>query len=202
MATPQYGIYKDTTALIEYGFGLYNDTPVFEAASFSVKMPVIQSVQNMDDPAEIDILAASDITLYLPDTFQTEDVEKRIFLPERLYAPVGEGEKVGYLMLLYEGTPIANVELLAGESVISLMPPRQEALGVIDLADETKADEMSGGGLKRVLIIIAITAGGIGVLAAGSYITSRFLRRRNLFKRQSLYTRGLSNGFFRNFRHK
>jgi len=206
MKTPQFGIYTDTTALIEYGFSLYADTVIFDGASFSAKIPVIQSISDTENPLEIDVRATGDVLRYLPETFNVTLIEQRLVLPAQLYAPVSQGDRIGKLELLYNGEVFGEVDLRAGDSV-ALLPAVETSItetetnGAKDVEDEPAPESP-----LSVYAIIAIAAAGFILLmaaAAAIFTFVRAARRKKRARQQYLNLRSMKRELYNyHLRHK
>ena len=110
--------YTDTAALINYGFAQYFNTNVFDKTSFSVKKPVVVAFSDAGlSEREIEVRAASGLTLYLPAAFDISAIARQVILPERIYAPVYENDVVGHLILIYNGAFLSDIDLVASQSV-------------------------------------------------------------------------------------
>ncbi|MDR1689449.1 MAG: D-alanyl-D-alanine carboxypeptidase [Clostridiales bacterium] len=113
MKTPKNGIYTDTRSLINYGFEKYKETDIFNADSYTAKLPVMQNSSDTENITEIEVKPQRSVSLFLPDSFNVSDVEQTPILPKKLFAPVTEGEKVGHMMLMYNGVFLADIDLLS-----------------------------------------------------------------------------------------
>lgn len=202
MKTAKNEIYTDTTALLNYGFNQYTDTAVFDKASFAKKIPVFQGSGDSADSAEIEVIASRDVKMYLPEAFDKKEVEQKVILPEKIFAPVLKGETVGHLMLMYQGMFLADVDLVAGSGVEYL--PQASPAPAKDGNAEPKAANLEPVNEEPVIfgnttITIAVITSILIILCIILRIALAVSRRRKLYRRRNMY---LKSGLSKRYRYK
>jgi len=164
--------YEDTQTLFEYGFGMYKDMSIFNAAEFREKINIIESKENETiDLGIVNIYAKDSVTLHLPSSISFSDIKKELDMPYQLEPPVQKDQKVGSLKLVYMGNELATVDLFAEESFV---PVAVEAA-------ESRALNSSDGMNVIVKLVLAI----IGVLFA-AFVIYIFAERRRRKKRREM----------------
>lgn len=171
------GLYTDTHALLDYGFERFKKVDFFD--SYSTYLPVTQISRNVPaasskkqgflwwggnaSPEEeteteeeitlglVPVKSEKSLSALLPDVVTKENVEQRVELPDKLAAPVKEGDTVGKISLLYQDILLGETDILAQETIAM-----QE--------DDEPVKEESGSGLTKLLLNIgkiAITLAAI-----------------------------------------
>jgi D-alanyl-D-alanine carboxypeptidase (penicillin-binding protein 5/6) len=154
-------VYLDAISLLEYGFDNYKSVQAVWAGSSqgelrvkngSVKTAAVQTGANawVTIPADVS-----------PSLLTTEAQ-----LPERILAPVTEGQTVGKLRILLDGEELGAVDLLSVETV-----PEGGPLSRIGITDKTAA-------LIRNAVFAVL---GLSLLLLFAYVT---LKRRQIKRRR------------------
>lgn len=101
--------WNDHQALYEYGFSLYTKVDFDESnREFSVKLS--------GGTKDYLIAKAENVSLTVPAK-RINDIEKNIYLPTFVFAPVKEGETVGKITYTLDGNEIAKLEIKISETV-------------------------------------------------------------------------------------
>lgn len=196
MKTPKNGIYTDTTALLNYGFEQYADADVFVKSEFSESISVIQNAKNPENIVEIEVIPDRDVKLYLPTAFIKEDVEQKVILPEKIFAPVKEGDRLGHLMLSYQGAFLADVDLLAGISVELI--PVEEIVSEVKPAKKTPPSE-NAVVFHNSTVMIAVISGVVIAICIVIRVIFSVSKRRREYRRRSLF---LKSSLSKRYRYK
>lgn len=108
--------WADHKALYEYGFSLYTKVTLDERnTAFKVRL----------SGGEQDFLTASAdeaVSVYVPAS-RINDIEKTVYLPTFVFAPVKVGDTVGRITYTLDGTELAKIELRALETVSEKYQP-------------------------------------------------------------------------------
>lgn len=104
--------WKDHTALLDYGFSLYEARMLCDIGSFSYVMPLSGGI---DD--HIILENAQRIIVILPRN--TEEIECVVELPRFCLAPIRAGEEIGRLVYYLNGEKIAESAIIAKTSAES-----------------------------------------------------------------------------------
>ena len=112
LAAPDYKArFADAVSLLNYGFGacrLYRDEAMPQLPSLAVTGGVER---------EVPLAYAGEFTYLGLHGEDFSGVEKELSLPESIPAPVEQGTPVGVLKYTLNGTPLGEVQILAGGSV-------------------------------------------------------------------------------------
>ena len=102
--------WRDHTALLDYGFSLFESRTLCEKDDFRYIQPVIGGAE------EYVLLSISDdVKVTVPKA--CGDVEQTIELPRFSYATIKKGDVIGYLVYTADGVEIARVPIFAQYSV-------------------------------------------------------------------------------------
>ncbi len=121
--------YTDTTALLESGFKAFSQKDVLDINDISEKREVFYKIdekneKNKDEKDEEEILVGgitvipqSNLSILLPNNLTKANIEKKIVLPDKIYAPVEEEQVLGYVELSYKSSILSRINLVATEAV-------------------------------------------------------------------------------------
>ncbi|MDY5611865.1 D-alanyl-D-alanine carboxypeptidase family protein [Dysosmobacter sp.] len=104
--------FSETTRMFNYGFDNFTYKTIVEEKEIIQEVPV--SLSKMD---HVTVHPARDIEVLLPKVLDAEDLERTITLEEPVEAPVEKGQKLGTMVLSYDGVTYASVDLLASFDV-------------------------------------------------------------------------------------
>ena len=183
-------MYTDTRILMDYGFGQFAAREVFLAQDFQHYLDLVQrSSEGVLVIGEIGISAATDVSLSLPVSFDTNSITMNVQLPDRIMAPVAEGFVVGRVLLEHQGNVLAEVALLTAHAGYRLSESDLVALfpgGGAAYYTYYGADGTSGDSLSAANFILNVSLVTIGVLVF-AFVMLRFLQ----FSRRSRRRRSL-----------
>ncbi|ADL08026.1 D-alanyl-D-alanine carboxypeptidase family protein [Thermosediminibacter oceani] len=103
--------FEDTKKLLDYGFGRYSSVQVAKKNSVLKRLPVEKGVKK-----EVDVVASDDLSI-LVEKGKEGAIKTRLELPDKIYAPVVRGQKVGKLIAEQDGKIIGEVELTVSEEI-------------------------------------------------------------------------------------
>lgn len=101
--------FEDAKTLLNHGFATYTLCPLSPAQALPpipVTLGERQTVQPLAEEGKI-----------LLEKSQATDLEQSLDLPERLEAPVRQGDRLGTLTVKRQGETVAEVPILAAETV-------------------------------------------------------------------------------------
>ena len=104
--------FSETTRMFNYGFDNFTYKTIVEEKEVIQEVPV--SLSKMD---HVTVHPAKDIEVLLPKVLDAGDLERTITLQEPVEAPVEKGQKLGTMVLSYDGVTYASVDLLASFDV-------------------------------------------------------------------------------------
>lgn len=107
--------YKDSTALLDYGFSVYNErATIFRASDYSTTANVVQTYKDKTyELGTVAIGAASDVDMALPKFMSSDKITVKANIDENLTAPVGINDIVGTIDIYYEDTFLDSVDAIA-----------------------------------------------------------------------------------------
>lgn len=107
--------YKDSTALLDYGFSVYNNAQtVFNAESYSTTANVVQNYKDKTyQLGTVAIGAARSVEMALPKFISQDSVTVKTNIDENLTAPVNINDIVGTIEVYYGETLLDSVEAIA-----------------------------------------------------------------------------------------
>lgn len=187
------GIYNDTKALMDFGFGQFTRHTAFSAHDFTRTVDLVQrSAEGVLIIGNIDVYAENDVVLSLPNDFNVQNITTEVFLPNRVAAPVARDFVVGRVSLMYEGDVLAEIPLLAAQNGPQLNVQELSALfpcmatGFIDYFANDYYDNLP---ITNLIVNVSIAAAG--TLVFGLMIL-RFLRfssarRKRVIRRHQRY---------------
>ncbi len=107
--------YKDSTALLEYGFSLYNgNQTIFNADDFSTTAKVIQTYKDKTyELGTVSIGASMNVEMALPNFITPDSFRVEPNIDESLNAPVNNNDIVGSINIYYGDTLLSTVDAIA-----------------------------------------------------------------------------------------
>jgi D-alanyl-D-alanine carboxypeptidase (penicillin-binding protein 5/6) len=103
--------FEDTIKLLDYGFGHYDSIVIAKKGSVQRTIPVEKGVLK-----EVNIVAASDLSI-LTEKGKEQGISTRVNLPDKLFAPLEKGQKVGILIAEQDGRTVGQTDLVVSEDV-------------------------------------------------------------------------------------
>ena len=103
--------FEDTTKLLDYGFGNYNSLKIVERGSVCKKIPVEKG-----SVKQVDIIASDDLSILTQKGIK-QNITQKVELPDKLYAPIGENQKIGKLIVVENGKTIGQVDLIVSHEI-------------------------------------------------------------------------------------
>jgi D-alanyl-D-alanine carboxypeptidase (penicillin-binding protein 5/6) len=103
---------QESTRLIQWGFGAWNDKPLFQAGA-----KVGSAKVQLGSSAEVPLIAPRNLAVTVPAGLSTGSIQTRIRYNGPLIAPIKKGEEVAQLVVSTGDTPPQIVPLVAGEDV-------------------------------------------------------------------------------------
>lgn len=97
--------YGDTIALFDYGFNMYSE--IAHAGKPSGQVHVING-----ERTSVDVIPKKTVGFTVPMEFSSY-LEKRVYLPEYVKAPVNKGDKLGQVIITYMGREVSRTDLVA-----------------------------------------------------------------------------------------
>ena len=104
--------FSETTRMFNYGFDNFTYKTIVEEKEVIQEVSV--SLSKMD---HVTVHPARDIEVLLPKVLDAGDLERAITLQEPVEAPVEKGQKLGTMVLSYDGVTYASMDLLASFDV-------------------------------------------------------------------------------------
>jgi D-alanyl-D-alanine carboxypeptidase (penicillin-binding protein 5/6) len=171
MRAEGYGAYLDAISLFEYGFDNYKTHMAIEEGAPQGELRVKRgAVKN------VAIATKSEVWVTMPAAAAPSLLTTELRTPERVDAPVTEGQVVGTLHVLLDGEELGAVELTALESV-----PKGGPLSLFGVTDKT-----AGSISKALLSALAICASLLLAYVWFNRRQDRLRRRRREERRARL----------------
>lgn len=137
----------ETAVLMDWAFSAYTVAPALDTTQPITELPIAYSTQT----DTVMIYPASDMQTLLPREGGADLTEKTFHVPERLTAPIEQGDVVGTVTLTIEGQHIGTVDLLAGSTV-----ERNQVLYTL-----SRVGEFFSSTYFKVVVILTMIAAGI-----------------------------------------
>ena len=111
--------FVDTTALLDYGFGLqYAPVRIFDAAAHVPTVPVFETIDGRrTETGRVPLQAAEDVYFDLPQGFDTGHLRYEFSLPQGLAPPVEAGTVQGSVSIYVQNYRVGSALLRAGAYV-------------------------------------------------------------------------------------
>lgn len=103
----------ETGLLMDWVFDTYTIAPALDVTSPLTELPVVYSTE----ADSVMLYPADNMMTLLPRQGGAALTETTFTVPDRLTAPIKQGEVVGYVTLSIEGQVIGSVDLLAGSTI-------------------------------------------------------------------------------------
>lgn len=170
-------IYSDTKALLEYGFSMYSEKNIFYPGAIEKNVSVIQKYKDKTiDLGVINLRTAEAVTKALPDFIDEANIEQEISIPEMVDGPVKSGDTIGSILLKYNESTLAKVDILSSSDI--------ELIPLEELEEQERREQIYNKIIFSLKIIGIISAALIVILIALLTISSK-IRRNRAKKRRS-----------------
>ena len=103
--------YDDTRKLLDYGFANYQAIPVAKAGQVVGDLEISRG-----EYETVSVAPKADLTVVIGKS-ESPEVETELVFPERVVAPIAEGQLVGKLRVTKDGREIGSVDLIALQEV-------------------------------------------------------------------------------------
>jgi D-alanyl-D-alanine carboxypeptidase (penicillin-binding protein 5/6) len=103
---------QESTRLIQWGFGAWNDKPLFQAGA-----KVGSAKVQLGSSSEVPLMAPRNLAVTVPAGLSSGSIQTRIRYNGPLVAPIKKGQEVAQLVVTTGDTPPQIVPLVAGEDV-------------------------------------------------------------------------------------
>jgi len=104
--------FSETTRMFNYGFDNFTYKTILDSQEIIQEVPV--TLSKMD---HVTVHPAESIEVLIPKVLEAENLERTITLEEPVEAPVTKDQKLGTMVLSFDGTVYATVDLLASYDV-------------------------------------------------------------------------------------
>ena len=103
--------FTDTIKLMDYGFGHYDSVMIVKKDSIHKCVPVEKGMTS-----EVNIVAASDVSI-LSKKGEDNNITTKVEIPDKLFAPLKKGEKVGTLVVESDNELKGKIDLIVSQDV-------------------------------------------------------------------------------------
>jgi len=104
--------FEDTVKLLDYGFGHYDSIKVVEKGMVQKTIPVEKGHIN-----EVNVIVNEDVSILI-EKGKEGQIDTKIDVPERLFAPLSKNQTVGKLTVEHNGKAIKQIDLVISEDVM------------------------------------------------------------------------------------
>ncbi len=114
------GIYRDAQALFDFGWTAFRPERLVPQGTIAGTVAVQDGAEDIVDVVSgqsLTLLTATDEASGLPSAIKPSELERRVFLPARLEAPLAAGARVGELQLIERGRVLGAVDLVVNHPV-------------------------------------------------------------------------------------
>jgi len=111
--------FEDTVKLLDYGFGHYDSIKVAERGMVQKTIPVEKGHVN-----EVNVIVTEDVSILI-EKGKDVQINTKIDVPEKLFAPLNKNQAVGTLTVEHNGQVIKQIDLVVSEDVMKA--------GILDL---------------------------------------------------------------------
>lgn len=111
LKTVNQGMYKDTAALLDYGFNEFRQVNMVKRGEVVGRAVVHRGVTG-----EIGAVASADFHYNVPPG-DSPDISKKVEINDKIKAPVRKGQKVGTMAFIKDGRVIGSIDLAADRDV-------------------------------------------------------------------------------------
>lgn len=114
MNTPDNGtkVYKDVINLTEHGYNSYSSVILAKKGSFIHQAPV-----KFAGTSDAVLVLKTDVSAQLPLNYNKDEITFKINAPEKLKAPIKEGEACGSVSYFYQERPLVSGILVAEKDI-------------------------------------------------------------------------------------
>lgn len=146
--------YKDSIALLDYGFSVYNpEQTIFKASEYSTTANVVQDYNGKTYTlGTVAISGASDVTMALPKFMDPSSITVKPTVEKNLKAPIKINDIVGKIDIYYNDTLLESIDAVATTEAVALS---DKALAKRALKDNLRKFVMVP---LAILIVLFITA--------------------------------------------
>lgn len=170
-------IFVDAIKLLDYGFQNYDGKVI-------VKKDFVAGVAKIKDGAvkQLDAVTADQMTLSLPQGTSWKKVDIKEKMLKNLTAPIQAGQKLGTLVVSYDGKEIGSMDLIAPKEVMTAEDAKAAGLIVESgfTASGTLFTVLKFVGIAAVILVILL----IGFVLVVNHLYEKKRRKRKAQKRQ------------------
>jgi len=118
-------LYTDTNRLLSYAFNIpYVSTRILYRGEYARTIPVYSHWgRNREHVGEVSLVVPEDVYLEIPQGFDMDLVEARLYTPSQVVMPVQAGQTIGRIIYSLGGNIMGDIQLRAANTV--LPPPPQ-----------------------------------------------------------------------------
>lgn len=171
--------YTDTSLLFDYGFNSYSQKTLVEGGELSLVFPVYQEYNGRTiDLGLVTAEVKDSFSAYLPAVVDKNTITVDYDVPESIMGGVKEGDIVGSADILYSGSSIASLDVVANSTI----DPIPEAV----LSRQEKLDML----VKIALRLAAVLFVLLIIIVVYQMITgNKMYRHKKKYKQQRKYYR-------------
>jgi len=104
-------MWDDSSKLLEYSFANFERVTIFSKGQKVIDASVNQGIEE-----KVELLATQDVDAVVPK-YLVKDLQRKIFLPQHIKAPLQKGEKLGQTKIYLHGQEVAGTKLVVDREV-------------------------------------------------------------------------------------
>lgn len=108
------GVHKDSIKLLDYGFNNFTNITACRKGEMRGEAKVKQGARGIN---YVTLSTADETVVVVPKGVSSGDIEYSYDIPEAVYAPIKQGDKIGTLTLSYNGRQLTSVDLVADADI-------------------------------------------------------------------------------------
>lgn len=146
--------YADTKALLEYGFGQYTDTVLYEGKNYSGTVKLVQTYNGKEYYiGTADAIIKKDFSAKVPKPFDKNNITAKAKLEDKIELPLKEGDVLGKMTFTYDGLKMGECNIVAAASAEKLS---NKEMAKKELLDTIKTYTSKFGTIVAVLAAIFV----------------------------------------------
>lgn len=103
---------SEVSSMFDYAFSQYALHPIYKAGEVIGKVKV-----HRGEASQLDLAASRTMNVLVKKGSQPADITQKLEVPDKLSAPIHEGQMIGKLIIYQDGKPLTEFELKAASSI-------------------------------------------------------------------------------------
>jgi len=103
---------SEVSAMFDYAFSQYALQPIYKAGEVIGKVKVQKG-----EAAQLEVTASRTMSVLVKKGTKLENITQKLVIPEKIAAPVKEGQMIGQLIIVQDGRTLAEFDLTAASTI-------------------------------------------------------------------------------------